>query len=115
MLGLNTRECDVNLNFFPFGPNENVALKSASSVQGLSGAANDRGDGWLLGEEREAYGYVSPWALTAGGSTAANPSALHRPAPKVHYRVEAYRTGATMSDSLRAPVPSTTATLHPFL
>ena len=109
MLGINTRECDVNLKFFPFGPNETVKLNSASSVQGLSGAANDRGDGWLLGEEREAYGYVSPWALTAGGSTASNPSTLHRPAPSVYYRVETYRTGKTMSESLRAPVPTATA------
>ena len=109
MLGINTRECDVNLKFFPFGPNETVKLNSASSVQGLSGAANDRGDGWLLGEEREAYGYVSPWALTAGGSTASNPSTLHRPAPSVYYRVETFRTGKTMSESLRAPVPTATA------
>ena len=109
MLGVNTRECDVNLKFFPFGPNETVKLNSASSVQGLSGAANDRGDGWLLGEEREAYGYVSPWALTAGGSTASNPSMLHRPAPSVYYRVETFRTGKTMSESLRAPVPTATA------
>ena len=109
MLGMNTRECDVNLNFFPFGPNETARPKSASSVQGLSGASNDRGEGWLLGEEREAYGYVSPWALTAGGSSAANPSTLHRPAPSVYYRVETFRTGKTMSESLRAPVPTATA------
>lgn len=111
--GYNMRDCGIRIGAYVFDNSGETPEainfttgSSASAYKALSSSSADKWDrssGWMYDRDQK----VDVWeGGIKNGATAigTNPTTLHRPAPKVWYGVQVYRTQAEETADFMAPI-----------